>query len=498
MKSFLALLIFLAFCMSHARAQDSLIDAELRVEGALLSGHVPFWMRANQFGSIPYPNTSGSVIGSVHKYFDKENTPLFDWGGGLEVRVNQGPQAKATIIEGYLKGAFSVFEVKAGRYKSTMGLADSSLTTGSFAESGNSLPIPRIVVSIPDYFTIPILGRVLAFKGNFGFGVIGNAPNQYGTNGPFHDTLMTYFHEASFYGRFGKDSWRLHLYGGFNHEVYFGDEKRVWGKQWNLTPLKEVWDVVIGKTWNNSKIGNHLGSIDLGMSYDFDGLSLFLYRQNFYDEGALFHLANLRDGLHGLRLTNTSEVSDGFRWKKILFEYLCSTNQAGYPWSKYTPSGDEDYYNNYEYAEGWSYKGLALGNPLFTTRKDVRAGLPQDPTEYFSNNRILAFHLGLECSVNTLDITTKLTYTRNYGTFPTSIYGGSTGRQFYPPLYGIFPEVNEFSAFLMVSNTFANGFKLGCALAADKGNLLYNSSGIILKLSKTFIGSYRKPSLYND
>jgi hypothetical protein len=497
-KSVPALLIFLVFCMTHTFAQDSLVGGDIRVEGAILSTHVPFWMRADQYGSIPYPNSSGSVIGGIHKYFDTANVPLFDWGGGLEVRANLGPRAHATIIEAYLKGAFSIFELRAGRYKSSMGLADSSLSTGSFAESGNALPIPRVTMSIPEYYTIPILGRVLAFKGSFGFGLIGKTPNQYGPEGPVHDTVTTYFHQASFYGRLGGDDWRLHLYGGFNHQVYFGDEKRVWGSSWNLSNIKEVLYVVTGKTWNYSKVGNHLGSIDLGLQYDFDGLSLFLYRQNFYDEGALFHLANLRDGLHGLRLTNTSEESGGFRWRKILFEYLCSTNQAGYPWSKYTPSGDEDYYNNYEYAEGWSYKGLALGNPLFTTRQDIRAGLPQDPKEYFSNNRILAFHGGIECSVNTLDITAKLTWSKNYGTFPTSIYGGSTGRDYYPPQYGIFPEVNELSAFLMVTKTFENGYKLGCAIAVDKGQLLYNSSGIILKLSKSFIGSYKKPSLYNE
>jgi hypothetical protein len=496
MKSRLSLLIFLVFFVTAALAQDSTVSAEIRVEGTLISGdHVPFWLRANQYGSVPYGNGSGTVIGGLHKYYNSEDKPLFDWGGGLEVRADMGSQARATIIEGYLKGAFSIFELKVGRSKSTVGLVDTSLSTGSFAVSGNALGIPKAEISIPEYYTIPILGGALAFKGSFGFGLIGKVPIQYG-NGP--DSLYTYYHQASFYGRLGADDWRVHLFAGFNHQVFFGGEKEIWKHQWNLSTFKTLEYVALGKTWNSSKIGNHLGSIDLGVSYDFDGLRVFMYRQNFYDEGALFHLANIRDGLNGISVTNTSDPTDGFRWNKVLLEFLCSTNQAGYPWSKFTKSGDEDYYNNYEYAQGYSYKGMGLGNPLMTTRNDIRSGLPQDPHQYFNNNRVLALHLGFDCSVNTLEITSKLTYSKNYGTFTTSIYGGSTGHQRTPPQHGIFPEVNEMSAYLMVSNTFENGFKLGCAIAVDRGDLLYNSSGIILKLSKTFFGSYRRPSMYND
>ncbi len=492
------LILFYSLVISPGtKGQDSLLKADIRLEGGLLTGHVPFWMRANEYGSIPAPNASGSVIAGVRKYYEKETMPLFDWGAALEVRANMGSNVKGTIIEGYLKGAFSIFELKVGRSKSTIGLADSSLSSGSFSIAGNALGIPKAEIGIPEYFTIPILDGAIAFKGNLGLGLVGKEPIQYGTH---PDTVKTYYQQTTFYARLGGEDWRLHLYAGFNHEAYFGGENRIWGKQWNLDFFKTLEYVALGKTWNSSKVGNHIGSIDLGMEYEFNGLRLFLYRQNYYDEGALAHLANIKDGLNGVSITNTSEPTPygDFRWNKIVMEFLCTTNQAGYPWSKPTKSGDEDYYNNYEYNRGWSYKGLGLGNPLMTARQDIRAGLPQDPKQYFSNNRVLALHLGFDCSVRTLEITSKLTVSKNYGTFSTSIYGASTGRSFVPPRYGIFPEVNEMSAFLMVSNTFDNGFKLGCAIAVDRGNLLYNSSGILLKLSKSFFGAYRKPNMYND
>jgi hypothetical protein len=45
-----------------------------------------------------------------------------------------------------------------------------------------------------------------------------------------------------------------------------------------------------------------------------------------------------------------------------------SKSQGGEPDAKITPSGDEDYYNNYLYERGWTYHGENLGNPLFTSK----------------------------------------------------------------------------------------------------------------------------------
>src|SRR5690606_204110 len=99
----------------------------------------------------------------------------------------------------------------------------------------------------------------------------------------------------------------------------------------------------------SSKIGNQLGSIDIGAENDFKSTNFLIYRQNIYDVGALSKLANIMDGLNGIRLENKKMTPAGrtFQWKTILFEFLYTKNQAGELWSKYTRSGDEDYYNNY-------------------------------------------------------------------------------------------------------------------------------------------------------
>ena len=486
MKNCLLFLVGWGLLCVEGRAQTrpSLVDGSVEVQGILATGHnTPFWFRAGQFGSVPLPGSSGAVIGAVHINYDSPLTRLMDWGGGLEVRGDLGATARATLIEGYLKLKVGVFELKAGRMKEIMGLVDTALSSGAFSISGNALGIPKLEVSIPEYYQLPWFKDLFAFKGNFSYGWIGDAPIQYGhlTNG-----ASTYFQQSSLYVRLGRPEWAVKLYGGVNHQVFWGNERQVFGPGFKLSGWKSFLYAGLGKTYNYSKIGNHLGSIDMGLDYDIGNVRLSVYRQNFYDEGALYHLANLKDGLNGISITNKVDNGELIHWSKLLFEFFCSKDQGGYPDSRYTPSGDENYYNNYEYAQGWSYKGIGLGNPFISTRTSTRAGLPNDTTDYFNNNRVMAFHFGAQGAVSNWYFTAKLSYSRNYGTFGTSIYGHSTGGKYVHPRFGIWQEVSQLSSFLEVRRALGKGYTLGCLAALDNGKLLNNSGGIILTLTKEF------------
>ena len=463
------------------KGQDNNIYSEIGVGGNFISkNHVPFWLRSNQFGSIPPPGNSGSIYGNFKKYYDTVDQHLIDWGGSLEGRINLGDKTEGIIVEGYLKTAISIFEIKAGRVKEIMGLVDSTLSTGAFSMSGNALGIPKLEISIPEYYEIPVLGGVFAFKGNFAYGWVGDVPVQTHNIGVY----KTHFNQSSFYGRIGNESWKLNLFGGFNHEVFFGNEKSIFGNGFKLSGWQSFVDVATGKTYQGSKIGNHIGSIDLAASYNFDNFRIFVYRQNFYDEGALFHLANLADGLNGISITNQNESTGSFHWNKLILEFFYSANQAGYPWSKITPSGDENYYNNYEYANGYSYKGQAIGNPLISAAKDTRT-FPNNKGDYFNNNRVSAIHIAAEASIHSIVFTGKLTYSDNLGTFSTSPYGSSRGSLRIPPV-GHFKKSKQVSGFLQIVKHFEHGYSASMMLASDRGQLLYNSIGASFRISKSF------------
>ncbi len=488
----ICILIILLILFDHAgKAQVNDVHFKVETIGSYISpDHIPFWLRSNQFGSLPLDNASLSFIGTASKEYDRKQYKIFDWGASFEGRANIGNNSNFTLIEGYGKVRLSIFEIRGGRSKEVTGLIDTTLSSGAFAIAGNALGIPMVQISIPEFSTLPILGNLFAFKGNYAHGWIGNVP-VHKLDGNVSD-LKTYLHQKSLYGKFGKPEWKWKLYGGFNHQAQWGSESEYYGNYYTLSNIQCYWYVITGKPYgtdnfSSSKVGNHLGSIDVGAEYNFPKVRVFAYHQFFYDIGALYYFANIRDGLNGLSLTNT-QIGHGkpFKWKKILVEFFYSKNQAGEYWSPVTPSGDENYYNNDTYIEGWSYKGIGVGNPLIGTRYGIKDDLPRDPRDYFINNRVVALHLGFEGSVKDWNFILKTAYSLNYGTFGTSEEGHSLGEIHYPPLYGIFPETRQLSSYFDVNKEFKRNFKLGVSGAFDSGDLYYNSFGLLLRASKSF------------
>lgn len=464
-------LLFSIFSVVNSYAQINNIFYDLNSSASFITpGHVPFWLRSNQFGSVPLDNASLSLLGAIHKGYDTEKKRIIDWGAALEGRANIGNKSNLILIEGYAKLRISVFEIRAGRSRETTGLCDSTLSSGSFSVSGNAVGIPELEISMPVFFSIPLFHKLLAFKGNYVHGMIGKAP--------FNDMagkivqVGTYIHQKSLYGRFGKPEWRLKLYGGFNHQVLWGNEKRTYGESYTLSPLQTYVSVITGKSYDNHiRIGDHLGSIDLGLEYQFKNVRLLAYRQNLYDAGALYYLANIRDGLNGFSLTNKNYNDGRFHWKKILIEVFYTKSQGGESWSVKRPSGAEDYYNNWQYVDGWSYNGVGIGNPFISSPIFLRAGLPSDPFTYFINNRVAAFHFGYEGYVKPWEFILKTSYSLNYGTYRT---------------INVFGEKKQFSAYLDASRELKNGVRVGVTGAFDVGELYYNSVGLLFRVGKSF------------
>jgi len=492
---FIRLFFLFVMLYSGLQAQIDLVHGSVEAQGILTGkSNVPFWMRSDQFGSVPLPGASGSFIATGRKDYDSLSNSFFNWGAGVQLRADLGSGSRLTLIEGYLKVRASIFELRAGRMKEIIGLVDTGLSSGAFSLSGNSLGIPQVEIAIPEYYAPPVLGGLIAFKGSFSHGWLGEQPV---VPNNLVASATTYFHQVTLYGRLGKPNWKLHLLGNLNHEVFWGSEQQIFGKNWGLSVPKTFEYAVLGRTYHGSKVGNHLGSVDLGLEYEFQRVRLFVYRQSFYDEGALAKLANIADGLNGISLTNKDDepVPDyypvqgysnrTFHWHKIVFELFYSKNQAGYPWSRRTASGDENYYNSNSYPLGWSYKGMGLGNPFITPAYTTREGFPNVNFNYFNNNRVVAFYTGLEGSVLDYRFTAKASYTMNYGTFGTSIWGYSTGNRFVPPQFGIWKPVNQFSTYLSVERGLEQGWTIGAVAAIDYGKLFYNSGGFILRLKKT-------------
>lgn len=469
MGRFFLIVIILCCSASYVFSQQSnAIKAEVEGQvGFTSSGTVPFWLRSNQYGSVPVEGGSFSAVARVKKEYSSDTLKrkTFDWGFGMEGRANIGQESNLLLIEGYAKAKVAMFQLKAGRSRDMQGLIDTTLSTGSFIQSGTALGIPKIELSIPEFYRLPILDGILSVKGNFAHGWLGKVPIY--NNEHFNE--RSYFHQKSLWGRIGKSDWKTRVYAGFSHNVVWGNERN-WIGYFPFNDFETYKYVIFGKVFNDSKVGNHGGTIDLRVEHDFQQVSLAAYRQNFYDVGALYHLANVRDGLQGITLTNRQQRSSKVYWKKFLIEYLYTKNQAGEEWSKPTPTGNENYMNHYLYPQGWSYKQIGMGTPFISRLQDVNKHLPyktEGRPEYFSNNRVQVWHLGAVMAVYDWDLTAKVSYSKNYGTHTTR---------------DDFPVTSQFSAYLEAMRTINAQTRIGAVGAFDQGNLLQNSSGVFVKL----------------
>jgi hypothetical protein len=492
------LLLFLNFtCLAQINSRGNIENVSSFIElGAVGTSNdqVPFWMRTNNYGSNPIQGASGFLVGSIKKGYRVDSLnwthSRWDWATGIEARINGGNIVNVQLIELYVKAKYAMFQIQGGRTKDMMGLVDSSLSSGAFAVSGNAFGIPKIELSIPDYWPLPILRQVVSIKGNFAVGDVGTLKTEQAQQLRTSE-VNTFYHQKSLYVRIARPNWRVKLYGGINHQVFWGDERVTFGKDYELNNIQSFWYVVTGRAYGNksvlrSKVGNHIGSVDQAITYDFNSLQLKGYHQFFYDVGGLYHLNNIRDGLWGFSIERKSLSDSKIFIKKILFEFLDSRSQGGELKSKVTPSGDEDYYNNYVYTKGWTYRDENIGNNFFTNKKYQKKDLPHFDDENFGNNRIMLLHVGAEWSWNKWQITNKVSFSRNYGTYATSPIGNSTGskRIIQPPPY--FYPVNQSSTYIQASRALKKNYSITFVLATDYGDLLYNSLGGMVKLTKSW------------
>lgn len=492
MRTLPAILLLLLLHLS-ASAQLQQIHSELEGQGIYTSHNtVPFWMRSNQFGSVPLDGASFSLSGRFYKDYDSvEDDIMFgdkkviDWGVGFDGRANFGKSVNFSLIQAYAKARFSIFEFKGGRFKQIMGLCDSTMSSGSFAESGNSIPIPKVQLAIPEFFTIPILGGILAFKGTFAHGWLGSLPIVKSRDDTAN--LRSYFHQASFYGRFGKPDWKFKLIAGINHEVFFGNERSLHSTA--LSWLKQYEYVVLGKVYNNSKVGDHIGSIDVGAELTLDAVKILFYRQSFYDKGGLYHLANIKDGLNGISIQNLAKSDDAvFHLSKVVLEFLYTKDQGSSLHPVRTNSGDENYYNAFYY-QGYSYHEMAVGTPFITPAKYIKNPVYSAAQDYFINNRVAAYYLGVTGSVAEWDFAARISYSQNFGTWRTSglgvYFGGDPNHRVAQP-YATFKQANQSDFYFEAATKIRDDIRISAIASFDVGDLYYNSAGISIKVCKYF------------
>ncbi len=481
----IVLVLTLLLAGSALRAQSRLPTGYAELGGLASSARqTPFWLRANQFGTVPGESPTGTLRLGGRLDYRRDTLPRqrrFDWGFSAEVVGNGGATRQLLLPEAYAKIRYGMVELWAGRRREVLGILDTTLTSGGISWSGNALPMPKIQLAVPEYLPLNFLGSFVALKGFYAHGWY-NAPYIRGA----------FLHQKALYGRFGKPAARLHLHLGLVHHVQWGGQAdylktspfAVNGKL--TTDLGDyLRGVVLGKISDEqrngrytgfdgeNRIGNHVGHYDIALDLRLRGSSLLFYNQHPFEDTSGLLFLNLPDGLYGLRWRNERGGTARFQLRRVLLEWLYTKNQAGSSFdiagSRF--KGGDNYFNHSQYVEGWSYFDRALGTPFLPLASEVVPGLRAG--FFFPNNRVEAYHAGAEALLaGRVLMGLKLSYSRNFGTYSV-------------PFSEVVPQ---FSSLLDVRLPvdWLGGADLTGRVAWDTGRLYPPTLGAFLGLRKTW------------
>jgi len=499
-SGFSCIVLFLLATSFRLQAQPIREPTQYTAEvGTYLSSstETPFWLRANQYGIVPNRSPVATFRAGLYSAYDtsrygdgKWKGSKFDVGYGFNVVVNgtqNGLSYEHNVLlpEAYVKIRRGIWEVYVGRRREKFGLVDSTLSSGSYAWSGNAMPVPKIQISIPNFTPIGFTKGWLAVQGTFAHGYLD-------ANGYILNTML---HQKSLYFRLGRQRDVVRIYAGLNHQVIWGGKV---ADPSNVPPtiqtdgklpsgLLNYFYVVSTLGPKNTdisdynyfdltnRIGNHLGSIDAAVEIDMSRHTLYIYRQNIYEDGSLFYLINIADGLNGIRIRR----NDGDAIvRDILFEFLNTTSQGGPEFVIEDPArrGKDDYFNHQQFRDGWAYRQHTIGTPFIPPALGPRDQYPYGT--FTANNRVYVFHTGLAGSLplrgqalsGPLAYQVKLSYSRNFGTYN------------FP-----FPTVRtQFSGYasIVAPLNILGGIQLTGSIAVDAGTLYQNSVGTFISLRK--------------
>ena len=442
---------------------------------ASTAARTPFWFQANQYGIVPtegyFLSTRLGAQVNYQRDTTKKQIRLLDWGAGFYGVANVAKQPQLLLPEAYLKVRLGKIEAWGGRRRELYGLlGDSTLSSGSYSWSGNAFPITKLQINTLGFVEIPFTKKLIAFSATFAHGWFGDLviPSNYDVS-----IAPTFLHQKSLYIRLGKPTAKLRLYGGFMHNVMWGSEDKIWDYS-GLTPRVAFKEVLVGGSWQSSRVGNHLGNLDFGLEYALPAWTLLMQRQFVYEAGALGRLTNLADGLNSITLKRrgTARQNGQVSLKTLLLEILNTNSQGGDVFDFASGQfGRENYFNHYLYQQGWSFKNRIIGTPFMTSNNEIKKELSIPAGYATANNRVLLIHLGVSGVYKTNEFLAKLSYSANQG------------------IYGIVfsPKLSQFSGLFSLSRPtpWLQGSVLRISLATDFGQLLNNSTGIMLGLQKT-------------
>ena len=498
--------------------QGNNLHYTLTAEGAVGTGdYTAYYLTANRHGILSTNSNTGYVRTALQYNHSKGK---WDIETGLDIEAQSHSYNNFFIQQFYSQATYSWISLGFGAKEFSPVLRDIRLSSGSTIWSGNSRPIPSIYLITPEFVTIPGTRGWLQFYAEGSFGKLFDddykrdryAIYRVGKSGQAESFLTTdvWFHQKKLHLRTNPDK-PIVFYVGFDHASYFGGESynsSFTGETQSFNPhLKDFFKAFFisggdGNSPSGDQVffyGSHLGEECFRLDYQWGGSDskqkrVGLVFENLFEDGSSIAKFNGMDGLWGIEYHNQQHDA----WiQGFVFEYLQTSNQSGpIHWDREDwadsfgegfgegrAPGADDYYNNYYYA-GHCYYGLALGTPMVKSPVYNADGYLR-----FTDNRIRAWHLGLEGSLLRANLSrfprlSRLSRDSRFSRKPTlgyrvlTSYRQSWGTSFVPS-----STIRDAFCTMVELNTSLGPWSAKVAYAMDHGDLLGNNQSFNFSIS---------------
>jgi hypothetical protein len=448
--------------------------------------YAPFWINSNRNGDFSETSTSHALI-KAGFLWKKHITQSIAVSAGVEALSDLSLYHQ--LQQGYTEVDFKSFHFIAGK-KINTGYNQLSTSSGLLGISNNALPLPKVGFFMSDYENLPFTKGFIQFKASFLHDWLGKKET---------GIKNAYLHEKSFFIKAGANL-PIDITVGLQHFAQWGGTDPATNKKLPQD-LKAFWQVVSAKFRPSvtdsllryeylNRVGNHLGTWNFGFNYKHTDYTLSAFYSIPFEDGSGFQFLLNKDFLAGIqfKLHKESIINE------VSFEVLSTTWQSGpgfpdsvpgYGNHGYHYGGRDDYYNNYLYTQGWTYKDRVIGNPLFITKqKEVLWGLnvsPHDAGNAIINNRIRSLHVGIKGSFqNNIQYRFLATFTKNYGTYSALYEDGWNGILTNPDFsYTFNPPLKQDYFLLEINKSIKNNLNFLLSVGLDTGEMT-NNFGIMI------------------
>jgi hypothetical protein len=430
---------------------------------------IPFWLLSNKYGTIAPLSPNFRIRTGIFGSFEISRDLMLLYGADIIDRF--GTRNEFFLQQAYAGIKFGPVTIKAGKSEEYFGNHDQRLSSGGLIWSGNSRPLPQVSASIAEYVNVPFTKGYAEIRGGI-------------SHGWFEDNQFisgVWMHHKYIFLRLG-GTLPVHIEYGMQHFAQWGGKST--NPDYGDLPddFRTFLKVFLAKGGGDNapeaesanKIGNHIGSHNFAIDFTGKALSLKFYWQTIFEDASGIRFKNIKDGLWGLKISPVP----GKYVSGILVEFVNTTDQSGRFHEHYEDSvlvidgGNDNYFGHFIYKPGWAYKGMTIGTPLITSPA------LSDYNNWPVNNKINAFHIGIEGSIKNIGYRIFYTFSKNFGT-NVAAYPGSQIQN------SILMEstINDFMPW---------GISTTVAIAFDTGELFEDNVGFSVAFKKDGLLKWRK------